>query len=131
MLSRITRFAVALLAAVLVIAGVPTAASAEPTANYKYTCSTPGQADWSIPKGTRLSTCTNGYIHVRLNGKLVTSIPTNASGLRSVPQVVSAKKVWCVVGVVGTGMAVITTTGIAGWISVGLGGASTIATCKA
>ncbi|NTV39524.1 MAG: hypothetical protein HGA51_06150 [Demequinaceae bacterium] len=115
MVSRLVKLGVAALAALLAVVGLPSVASAEPTGNYVYTCVTPGQADWTIPKGSKLSLCTNAYIYVRINGALVEVVPTNASGVK-VNGKVDPNKVDCVVAIVGGVASVATLSGAWGWI---------------
>ena len=77
--------------------GIPTTANAG-TADYVYSCYTPGAGTWTFLKGQRLNLCVNAYIYIRLNGQLVEVVPTNASGVKVNGQI---SNVDCVVAIVG------------------------------
>lgn len=50
------------------------------TADYQYTCVTPGQLDWAMAKNTPFSHCYGGMVYERLNGELKHRYYINFSG---------------------------------------------------
>ncbi|HLT84896.1 MAG TPA: hypothetical protein VKZ83_11750 [Phototrophicaceae bacterium] len=110
--------ATALLALGLTSFGPSTATAG--TADYHYTCSSPGVSSWTMPAGTPLRDCANGYVEVRLNGSLVEVIPVNAEGARLEERVWTKSDIACVVAVLGAVTSVLTAGGTAGWVSAGL-----------
>lgn len=89
------------------------------TADYQYTCATPGQSSWAMPAGTPLRDCANGNVEVRLNGSLVEIIPVNAEGARLQERVWTKDDVLCIVAVFETGYLLLKSRGAAAWADAG------------
>lgn len=120
-----------IISAVIVMIGLTvtsSTAAAATTGDYHYMCQIPGQSAWTMPEGTEMRMCPDGYIEVRINGELVEVIPTNAEGMRVTGEV-PKEAASCIIAVAGTVVGVLTAAGGLGWFGVGLGVAG-IAFCK-
>lgn len=128
MKTTLVRVLVVFLATIGLISGSAVSASAG-TADYQYTCSTPGARDWAMPRGTEFRMCSSGYITERLNGQVKRVIHVNGAGMVFEPtpnrQVIS-----CLMTVVGTAATVILTKGRAAKIGWGTVSAWGLPSCR-
>jgi hypothetical protein len=122
MQSRLVKYISSLLASVLaatlLVVGTPAASNAKGTADYTYVCvyfgTTPGQ--YTMKKGTPLTTCENAMIEVYLNGRQVDHYYTGYQDLKKYPRI-SVKSASCIFAIAG---------GVIGVLGTG-GGAATVA----